>query len=107
MFSRQNTWTCSPKRRPEAPPRLELCCNHGITSSGDRACYEKTKDFVTWPTEASGGLLLSELLSERLTMSSMPIVFQLCMMGRKEMNVGMSQQPLSIAATLTGVILCL
>lgn len=40
-------------------------------------------------------------------MSSMPMAFQLCMMGRKEMKVGMSQQPLSIAATLTGVILCL
>lgn len=46
-------------------------------------------------------------VGRQLTMSSMPMVFQLCMMGRKEMNVGMSQQPLSMAATLTGVILCL
>lgn len=36
----------------------------------------------------------------------MPMAFQLCMMGRKEMNVGMSQQPPSITATRTGVILC-
>ena len=38
-------------------------------------------------------------------MSSMPIVFQLCIMGRKEMKMGMNQQPPSISATLTGVIL--
>lgn len=40
-------------------------------------------------------------------MSSMPMVFQLCIMGRKEMMEGMIQHPPSIRATLMGVILFL
>jgi len=42
-----------------------------------------------------------------LTKLSIPIVFQLCMMGRKEMKKEMTQHPTSISETLIGVILLL
>lgn len=42
-----------------------------------------------------------------LTRSMMPMLFQPCMMGRKEMKVGITQQPPSISAMRSGVILFL